>query len=635
MLFRSLTRWTKSCFRSGSDKDEVSREIPEKKEEEDVRGQTADVDDTCVGLRRPLKQPEFHQDKHTLGTFLAYRMEEIGVKDYFVVPGDFNLTLLDQLLKNDSLRLVGCCNELNAGYAADGYARASPARVAVVVVTFMVGSLSVLNAIAGALTDGLSVIVICGCPATKLLKDDRLIHHGLSTTDYDQALRMFREVTASAVRLDNAANAREVLDRTIAESLTKSMPVYIEVPADVGTVPVGRPSPLVINEPAPSKADAIAAVSNAFSRSWNHAAQPVMIIGPLARGCPQPLLLDFIERLGCPVFCQPDGKSLIPEDHDQFFGTFWGFASDPGIEKLALESDLWVVVGGRWSDLHHWGKAVYGPESIRTVDVQDGYVGMPSGERIEGVSLRATLSGIIGASLTSNCETCRPVKPLSANVTDTTTPDPNIPLPMTTISQGIGHLLKGNDTLIADSGDSWFNAQRVRLPRGADYQVQMIYSSIGWSLPATLGIQLARPDGRAILMIGDGAFQMTAQELSTMIRAKANPIILVMNNLGYVIETAIHDGPYNYISNWDYAGLGNCFSKAWHAVDGGSRFASAEESASRLAPGIISLRVKTAGEWHKALERIEREPEKLAILECCVHPTDYSEGLRQLGPVFR
>ncbi|PYH98106.1 pyruvate decarboxylase [Aspergillus ellipticus CBS 707.79] len=632
MFSKYLPQWRKRLSRL----EPSEKTVPAKVEGGEVvrSAEKVDAPDLCISPRQPLRQPDFNQSQYNLGTYLAHRMEEIGVKDYFVVPGDYNLTLLDQILKNESLRMVGCCNELNAGYAADGYARASPARVAVVMVTFMVGGLSLINAIAGAYSDKLSVIVVSGCPSTKSLGEDRLIHHTLSTTDYDQALRMFREVTASSVRLDSARNASAVLDRTIIESLQRSLPVYIEIPQDMFTIPCARPTPLILEGPAPPKPEAIRALSDAFSRCWKRATRPVVIVGALARGIPQPLLMDFIARLGCPVLCQPDGKSLVSEDHEPFAGTLWSGASDPGVERLALESDLWVVIGGRWSDAHHWGKAVHNPRgSDRMIDLQNGYIGMPSGERIDGIPLSATLRTLIYSRITTKST----VAVESVNITKPTqsaTPDPDTPLSMSTIVNGIKRLLKEKDTLIADAGDSWFNAQKVRLPPGADFQMQMIWGAIGWSLPATFGMQLARPDGRAVLMIGDGGFQMTAQELSTMIRAKANAIIFIINNLGYAIETAIHDGPYNYINNWDYAALGTCFSKRWHAVDGSNRFAAQEESANRLVPEVVSVRVHTAGELQAALERVERERDKLAVVECCVHPTDYSEGLRQFGAAF-
>ena len=128
----------------------------------------------------------------TVGTYLARRMIDIGVKDYFVVPGDYNLILLDEILRFPSLRLVSCCNELNAGYAADGYARATG--VAVMFVTFTVGSLSAINAIAGAYSQDLPVICISGGPNFLDYGSDRILHHTTGEENRLHELLCFRQV---------------------------------------------------------------------------------------------------------------------------------------------------------------------------------------------------------------------------------------------------------------------------------------------------------------------------------------------------------------------------------------------------------------------------------------------------------
>jgi TPP-dependent 2-oxoacid decarboxylase len=110
--------------------------------------------------------------------------------------------------------------------------------------------------------------------------------------------------------------------------------------------------------------------------------------------------------------------------------------------------------------------------------------------------------------------------------------------------------------VIAETDDSWFNAIRLRLPEWCGFEIQMQYGSIGWSVGGTLGYTLGSADEkRVVTFVGDGSFQLTTQELSTMICNGLSPIIFLINNGGYTIEVKIHDGPYNNIKNWDYAGL--------------------------------------------------------------------------------
>ena len=434
--------------------------------------------------------------------------------------------------------MVGCCNELNAGYAADGYARSSPDRVAVVFVTFMVGGLSLLNAIAGAYSDRLRVIVVSGAPASNTFGQDSLIHHTIGLKDRDQAIQMFQHITTVSVRLEPEGNPTSVLDEALVSCLENSLPVYIEIPCDISREPCKPPEPLAFSSPQKSLSSNLLNAFNGFSDHWKDVHNAVIIIGPLARDAiSSDILISLLEKLGCPVFCQPDAKSLVPESHPQFQGTFWGVASDAMCLETVMEADLWVGLGTRWSDYNLLKKP-----APRYLDLQPNYLRMPEGTCINDITLTELCDLIIHSSLTGHCmENYAPDSMTVKVMTNGALAHDPVNQPLTTglIMEGIQSILRPNDTLIAETGDSWFNAQTIKLPDGAHYHMQMMYGSIGWSLPATLGSQLARPDGRTVLMIGDGSFQMTAQELSTMIRLKTNPVIFIFNNLGYRIEVRL------------------------------------------------------------------------------------------------
>lgn len=434
--------------------------------------------------------------------------------------------------------MIGCCNELNAGYAADGFARSSPGRVAVVIVTFMVGGLSLINAIAGAYSEGLKVVVISGCPPQNTFGQDKLIHHTLGISDRDQALRMFKEVTALSVRLTTEHDPAETLDKAIHCCLETSLPVYIEIPTDIAQESCKSPDLLQINSSTPQRLTLTVSTINAIINVWTAAKQPVLLIGAGVRQTVSPdILVLLIDKLGCAVLVQPDGKSLVPEDHPQFLGTFWSSLSEPECEKTVMDSDLWVSVGCRWTDFHTVGGLSIDRESHRVVDLQDGLVTLPNGKSFPGASLNDLVRGLAQSAIPYN-DTTRPSRSAIAPTKYVVSGDGS-KLSLSSILQGIQGIIKPGGVIIAETGDCWFNAQTIRLPPGADYQMQMVYGSIGWSLPATLGYQLGRPNNRVILMIGDGSFQMTCQELSTMIRMRLNPVIFVFNNLGYGIEVRL------------------------------------------------------------------------------------------------
>ena len=199
-----------------------------------------------------------------------------------------------------------------------------------------------------------------------------------------------------------------------------------------------------------------------------------------------------------------------------------------------MDSDLWVLLGCRWTDYHTLGGIDMERESHRIVDLQDQLVTLPDGMSFSGTPLNELLGELAQSEIPYNNKTRPCHQP--ASLTNHEVTEDSSKLSLSTIVKGIHNVIQPGCAIIADTGDSWFNAQTIWLPRGVDYQMQMFYGSIGWSLPAALGYQLGRPGTRVILMIGDGSFQMTCQELSTMLRMRLNPIIFVFNNLGYAIE---------------------------------------------------------------------------------------------------
>jgi len=194
-------------------------------------------------------------------------------------------------------------------------------------------------------------------------------------------------------------------------------------------------------------------------------------------------------------------------------------------------------------------------------------------------------------------------------------PEPSVerdaPLRTRRLFAMIQGMLDADTTLIAETGDSWFNCMNLALPQGSAFEIQMQYGSIGWSVGAALGYQLAvQPRRRVIACIGDGSFQMTAQELSTMIRYGLKPIIFIMNNGGYTIEVEIHDGPYNVIKNWGYAGLVPVFN----AADGNG----------------WGCRVRTEGEAQDAIHKALAH-DGLSVIEVVLNKDDCSRDLLEWG----
>ncbi|KAE8372327.1 thiamine diphosphate-binding protein [Aspergillus bertholletiae] len=567
-------------------------------------------------------------DEYSVGDYVGHRMEELGVRDYFVVPGDTNMILLDSLLIHSGLRMVECCNELNTGYAADGYARTSEAKTAVVVIPYTVGGLSILNAIAGSCSERLKIIVISGCPATSVLAGDKETHHTPSPSNKDQALHAFQGVTAAAVRAECFKSATNVIDDAIIKCVQQSLPVYIELPSDIAGTPCPFPIPLAQKVEEATQPNQNRAALEAVKNVWNSSHRPVLLLGSHAQvWLSRSSIHRLVERLGCAVLCQPNGR-WISESHPQYWGIFWPGLLNPEGEKVVLDSDLWLALGVSWSDLHTLSIDPR-KENHRLINLQHDVVELPGQKIIDSINLSDLISAMINSDAIRPAEFILSSKPPYLADIQAKIRNSNDALTVRSLLSGIQTLVQKNSTLVVDTGDTWFAASHVMLPDGADLHMQIPYASIGWSVPAALGAQVARSQGRVIVMVGDGGFQMTAQEISTMIRMKLNPIIFLFNNLGYKTETAVHDGPYNYPANWDYAKLATSFFDKPHAQPPNPYVTEKTENGEEMP--VFAEKVHTQADLLRVIEKANVESGKLAFLECCIQPDDMTPELKVLG----
>lgn len=545
---------------------------------------------------------------YNVGTYLAERLVQIGVKHHFVVPGDYNLVLLDQFLKNQNLLQVGCCNELNCGFAAEGYARANGLGVAVV--TYSVGALSALNAIGGAYAENLPVILVSGAPNTNDYSTGHLLHHTMGTPDLTYMLEIARKLTCAAVSITSAEDAPEQIDHVIRTALREQKPAYIEIACNIAAAPCASPGPVsaIINE-APSDAETLAAAVSAAAEFLHSKQKPVLLIGSQLRAAKaEKEAIELAEALGCSVAVMAAAKSFFPEEHPQYVGTYWGEISSPGTSAIVDWSDGVVCLGAIFNDYSTvgWTAMPSGPTVLNANKDSvkfDGY-------HFSGIHLRDFLSCLarkVEKRDATMAEFARfrsqsvPVEPARSEAK----------LSRIEMLRQIGPLVTAKTTVFAETGDSWFNGIKLQLPTGARFEIEMQWGHIGWSIPAAFGYALGAPERQIICMIGDGSFQLTAQEVAQMIRQKLPIIIFLVNNHGYTIEVEIHDGPYNNIKNWDYAGL----IKVFNAEDGAGQ-------------GLLAT---TAGELAQAIEVALENREGPTLIECVIDRDDATADLISWG----
>ena len=542
----------------------------------------------------------------TVGTYLASRLEQAGVRDYFVVPGDFNLILLDQILENPRLRMINCCNELNAGYAADGYARSNG--VAAMVLTYSVGGLSALNAVACAYAEDLPVIVVVGGINSDSEWQDKIIHHALGEVRYDYQREIYAHVTAGAFSVRHAADAPAMIDGAIDLALRRRKPVMLEIACNLASMPVPAPRPRRFGAAPASDPAALADAADHAADLLNKASRPVLVSGSKLRPpASREAFLKLADAAGYAVASVPAGKGMFPETHPAYVGIYWGPVSWPGVASVVESADAYLFAGTLLSDYATTGfTAMIDPKKLLLA--LPGEVRLP-GATYAGVQLADFLGALAGrvrrndASLVEFARgKMREEPPADA---------PGNTLTIAEVSRQIHDALGSDTALLVETGDSWFHGLRMRLPEGCRFEIQFQAGSIGWSVPATLGYEMGfTTPTRVIAMIGDGSFQVTAQEVSTMIRYGMRPIIILVNNRGYIIEDAIHQGPYNKIKNWDYAGL----MKDWTNDEGRG----------------LGLHAKSAGELTAALTRATTH-DGPCLIEVAIDPQDCSVDMREWG----
>ncbi|MGE9295770.1 MAG: thiamine pyrophosphate-binding protein [Puniceicoccales bacterium] len=544
----------------------------------------------------------------TIGSYLATRLEQIGIRHYFAVPGDYNLVLLDQILKNDRLKFVGCCNELNLGYACDGYARAKG--VAAGFVTFSVGGLSAINAIAGAYAEDLPIIFVSGSPNTNAWPENRPLHHTLGEVRYRYQLDMFKEVTACAVSIEHIDDAPELIDRAVNECLRRRKPVYIEIACNLAGEMIPSAPNQKLTAPVPCDEAALDAAVEHAAALLNTAVKPVLVGGVKLR--PWDARDEFArlaDASGYAVAMMPNAKGFFPEDHPQYIGTYWGPVSTPGCGEIVESADIYLYAGPTFTDYTTSGYSAL-ISTDKLIQANAERVKLP-GRTYNNVPLPLFLDRLAKA-VKKNPSSLESFERLRPDPTCPPEVSPDTKLLTRHVTHRIENMLTPEMVLLAETGDSWFNGVKTKLPAGAAFEIQMQYGSIGWSVGATLGYAMAT-DGerRVVSMIGDGSFQLTAQELSTIIRYELNPIIFLINNRGYTIEVEIHDGPYNNIKNWDYAGLMNVLN----AEDGKG----------------WSTRVGTVGELDEAIKTALAHEDGPCLIELTIDRDDCSKELLEWG----
>jgi indolepyruvate decarboxylase len=483
--------------------------------------------------------------QHVLG-----RLRDIGITDVFGVPGDYSFPVNDAICNSREMRWIGCTNELNAAYAADGYARMKG--VGAVCTTYGVGELSAINAIAGSYAEHLPVFHLVGAPNASTQTKRALMHHTLGNGEYDLFRRMSEPVVvASAVMTPQ--NAVQETERLIYEALYHRRPVYMAFPADLADQPLlAEGAPLQQPRSTPETLDRVVRIildRLAGSKS------ACLLAGMLAgRTGNRGQLHALLDASGLPFTTMFMGKSVLDEQHPGYIGIYDGTLMNEAVRAFVEDADFVLNVGAPMTDFNT-GAFTANLRASRTITIGHHHV------EIDGKSVSGLEMGDVLTELTRRIEhrDWPQQKPSSLGEP---IGEPKGPIEAASLYPHWERFFRPNDIIVAETGTASMGLGFAHLPRGASFHNQTLWGSIGWATPAAVGAAVAASDRRVVLITGDGSHQLTVQELGQFGRLGLRPIVFVLNNNGYLIERLLCKDPeiaYNDIAQWRYTELPHAF----------------------------------------------------------------------------
>ena len=533
----------------------------------------------------------------TIGEYLIQRLQDYCLTDIFGIPGDFVLQFYG-MLEASPIRVIGSTREDCAGYAADGYARVHG--IGAVCVTYCVGGLSLCNSIAGAYAEKSPVVVISGAPGMDERKSNPLLHHRVR--DFNTQREVFEKITVASAALEDPLTAFREIDRCLEAAMRFKRPVYLELPKDRVHSRCPHPHVPKIDPPVSDQAALDEALAEA-QRAINASKKPVIIAGvELHRFGLADDVVKFAEKNSIPMCATLLGKSVVSEKHPLYLGIYEGAMCREELRTYVEESDCVIMLGAFLTDIDMGiftanldpRKSIYATSEQTRI----------SHHHFHEILVTDFVKGLGQLNLKAPK---RPMlaKPKGADVKFKLRPDE--PITNARLFARINDMLDETMVVVADVGDCLFGAADLTIYKKTEFLSPAYYTSMGFAIPASIGVSVASPDRRPIVLVGDGAFQMTCMELSTAVRHGFNPIVIVLNNKGYTTERFLQDGPFNDILNWNYHRMPDLLGGGW------------------------GFEVHTEGELDQSLNAALAHKNDFSILNVHLKPDDISQALKRLA----
>jgi indolepyruvate decarboxylase len=486
----------------------------------------------------------------TVAQYTLSRLSQLGIDHIFGVPGDYAFSIDDAAEQVPGLSWVACSNELNAAYAADGYARLRGA--AILSTTYGVGELSAINGVMGSKAHRLPVFHLVGMPSERIQRLGKITHHNLGDTNY-----MRHEEISKAAACVSAVltpdNCVDELERVIREALRQSQPAYLLISEVNGIQPVlgapvqGQPISALKRQRSVSQ-ELDAAVGTILAR-LESAANPVALVTHLvSRYGVRDRALELIRKTNLPVAITSYDKGVIDEAMPQYTGVYGGdWSSSDEVRRLVENADLILDIGGVMETELNTGMWSGEYDPAKLLSIHDNWV-----RSDHKVFINVAIDDVINAlvervsSRFNDHGIKLDVLPLVGEAGDATN--------STNLYPRLQRQLRAGDTLVIETGTCMFHLNKMLLPEGVTTEEQALWGSIGWGTPASFGVAMAKTSGHTWLVTGDGSHQLTYNEIAAMGRYGVKPRIFVLNNGLFGVEDVVgeRDHPYDDLAPVNY-----------------------------------------------------------------------------------
>jgi TPP-dependent 2-oxoacid decarboxylase len=534
----------------------------------------------------------------TIGSTVLDRLHRLGVRHIFGLPGDYVLSLY-QLIESSPIRHVGTTREDCAGFAADAYARING--IGAACVTYCVGGLNTVNAIACAYAERSPVVLLTGSPGLSERTRTPYLHH--MVRDFSTQREVFERMTVAAVTLSDPFTAEREMDQAFAALLRYRRPIYLEIPRDMVHAPLAGGSKPICLEDETSDPAALEEALGEVRTMLASAKRPAMLVGAeVGRFGLQDALARLVERLHIPIASTLLGKSIIREDHPLYVGVYGGLIGREEVQDFINDSDCLLILGSILSDVEDLDASSPLLYEGRTIHATADRIAIKH-HRYESIKFQDFVQGLVHTPLPSF-----PARSLPARrVIVPATPPRDSPVTLEGLFRHLDSALTEKTLVIADVGESLFAAADLHVRHRFEFLSPAYYTSMGFAVPAALGASFADPTLRPIVLVGDGAFQMTGTELASCLRYGQAPIVIVLNNRGYSTEREILEGPFNDVHEWQY------------------------ERICDLIGGGVGSRINTQGEFEQRLAAAFADHNQIHLLNVLLDPADRSPGMMRLA----